>query len=350
MKVRHMSGMFRGVNVTATSFNGNISKCEVSSVVSMDNMFRNAASFKQTLCGSRWLHSKAIKTGMFVGSYGRISTAVCARKIPESRVGNRERELCTKTNLAAEPAFHSVKITSNEDLKREVSCSVSKWQASNAKHMTEIAISDLKTNGFAVINMPSIAPTLASATSSFAKLNQFRYPRDNYNEHVNANYQDAFNAMYFFAASCLHQLCPEFPLPPLTTAPFDMGNESPFGGSKASRDLPYADSFANIFNYNHGFLNAHLDRGLLTAVFGQTEHTTKRQREPTVGLWCQRLSTGEWVNLSERTGEHDIVIFVGEQLEHATKGAFKAVKHASVVDPNNAGTSRLTTQTRNMTM
>merc|ERR1719201_1719207 len=59
-----------------------ISSWEVSSVHNMKNMFRNAASFNQQLCGARWVHSQATKTDMFEGSSGSISTTVCTSTPP----------------------------------------------------------------------------------------------------------------------------------------------------------------------------------------------------------------------------------------------------------------------------
>ena len=83
-----MSGMFQD----ATSFNGDISKWQVSSVINMKNMFRNAASFNQNLCGARWVHSQAIKTDMFVGSTGSISREICTTTRSVSK------EVCTSAN------------------------------------------------------------------------------------------------------------------------------------------------------------------------------------------------------------------------------------------------------------
>ena len=71
--VARMSFMFSG----AESFNGDISKWDVSSVATMTDMFSHATSFKQKLCGDAWLHSKATKSGMFVGSPGSISRTMC---------------------------------------------------------------------------------------------------------------------------------------------------------------------------------------------------------------------------------------------------------------------------------
>ena len=52
---------------TAERFNVDISKWDVSGATTMKNMFYNAVSFSQTLGGS-WSTSKADKTGMLVGS------------------------------------------------------------------------------------------------------------------------------------------------------------------------------------------------------------------------------------------------------------------------------------------
>ena len=41
----------------AASFNRDISKWQVASVNNMNYMFRNAASFKQNLCGARWVRN-----------------------------------------------------------------------------------------------------------------------------------------------------------------------------------------------------------------------------------------------------------------------------------------------------
>ena len=63
--------------VSATSFNGDISKWDVSRVTDMDTMFKDAAAFEQKLCGVDWVQSKATKTSMFEGSQGSISRERC---------------------------------------------------------------------------------------------------------------------------------------------------------------------------------------------------------------------------------------------------------------------------------
>ena len=62
-----MDGMF----YYARSFNGDISKWDVSRVTDMGNMFNGAESFDQTLCGM-WKSSTAYKDHMFDGSPGGL--------------------------------------------------------------------------------------------------------------------------------------------------------------------------------------------------------------------------------------------------------------------------------------
>merc|ERR1719399_877188 len=72
-RVNSMHGMFRN----ARSFNRDISKWDVSSVTNMNNMFQDAKSFKRKLCGRAWVHSRASKKLIFAGSAGSIPPAVC---------------------------------------------------------------------------------------------------------------------------------------------------------------------------------------------------------------------------------------------------------------------------------
>ena len=64
-------------------------------------MFQDAVSFKQTLCGAAWVHSKANQRDMFVGSYGSILPTVCTsvRDQPVSSRSVPERELIVRTRI-----------------------------------------------------------------------------------------------------------------------------------------------------------------------------------------------------------------------------------------------------------
>ena len=95
--------MFR----SATSFDGDISKWDVAGVNNMDNMFRDAVSFKRDLCGAAWVHSKASNSLMLEGSSGSITRAECTpnptaptNQVTHQYVSRRpmpERELIVRT-------------------------------------------------------------------------------------------------------------------------------------------------------------------------------------------------------------------------------------------------------------
>merc|ERR1712151_1487228 len=71
--VEDMHGMFHH----ARSFGGDISTWNVSSVKDMDNMFKEAVAFTQQLCTPAWVDSTATKDQMFNGTSGSISPSTC---------------------------------------------------------------------------------------------------------------------------------------------------------------------------------------------------------------------------------------------------------------------------------
>ena len=81
--VTYMQLMF----YNAASFNQDVSKWDVSAVTNMDFMFYDASAFNRELSGVAWGHSKADKTDMFKHSPGSISKA-CTR----DKTGNYDRE------------------------------------------------------------------------------------------------------------------------------------------------------------------------------------------------------------------------------------------------------------------
>ena len=104
--MKNMAGMFR----QASSFNGDLSEWDVSSVTNMVDMFLRASSFKQKLCWAAWVQSKANQIDMFAGSPGSISKKICTPPIID-------RELVVETDLNALKSGVQLKIAVDVCLK-----------------------------------------------------------------------------------------------------------------------------------------------------------------------------------------------------------------------------------------
>jgi hypothetical protein len=78
----------------------------------MNDMFEQATSFKQALCGAAWVQSKASKYDMFEGSSGSVSETVCT-SVPTSATtqGTRQyvsrRPITERELIARTPSFTS---------------------------------------------------------------------------------------------------------------------------------------------------------------------------------------------------------------------------------------------------
>ena len=92
---------------SAKSFQGDISKWDVSKVINMDYMFMHASSFKQQLCGEAWILSNATKKLMFEGSPGSIS-----------------RSMCTSTPTIATTAIRAFSPQSKSELKSAINACI----------------------------------------------------------------------------------------------------------------------------------------------------------------------------------------------------------------------------------
>ena len=143
-----MSGMFQG----ATSFNGDISKWHASNVVNMENMFRNARSFEQNLCGVYWVNSKAIKTGMFEGSFGSISRTVCtsssnnaaSKKMPSTST-RPGLEIVSKQHLKSEIADYLIR-SSEGHCNDCPQGAIGEWDVSRVTDMSKLFFSAISFN------------------------------------------------------------------------------------------------------------------------------------------------------------------------------------------------------------
>ena len=209
-----------------------------------------------------------------------------------------------------------------------------------ARLITPATKASLQRHGYAVVRAPAAARHCAAAVAAWSTSGSFRYPsvgepsslavpiRD-----MDALYRRAFNELYSLTAECTSSVWAGLPAPPTATRPFprDAVGTWPFDDGRA-RSFPYAASFCSVFNFDHGFLNDHRDRGLVTAIYGgRAAGTSDGARQ--VRLWGQRPGgDGEWHALDGLPADA-VVLLVGEGLERLSGGDFPALLHSCRVDP-----------------
>tara|TARA_B100001093_G_scaffold497661_1_gene544844 strand:+ start:771 stop:1412 length:642 start_codon:yes stop_codon:yes gene_type:complete len=97
-------------------------------------------------------------------------------------------------------------------------------------------------------------------------------------------------------------------------------------------NTPFSSSFFNVFDYDHGLLNVHKDRYLITAIFADSDPATAAKRSV---LWVRGADQG-WTNVDLELGANDVVFMLGEELERLFIGHpanLYAADHCIRVDP-----------------
>lgn len=104
----------------------------------------------------------------------------------------------------------------------------------------------------------------------------------------------------------------------------------------SSRD-PLAGTFFNLFHYDHGCLNAHRDRYLVTVVCAQPAKTAKAgETLEHSALWVRSPSSGVWQNVDLLFTQPTWIIFVGEECTRICADAglnIEASEHCIRLDP-----------------
>ena len=217
----------------------------------------------------------------------------------------------------------------------------------------------LASRGFALINVRDRARTRAldQGLESAAELSGFRFPPINVDEvRYDEPHREAFRALYATALECLAQLDPEVhrdgggiktstqeaaatSLSHLHPELFSASPHEPFPA-----DHPFHPTFFNLFNYDHGALNGHKDRGLLTVIYIRPAHHDGRQAAS--ALWVANAE-GSWVSADRELGrvraerttttsDHQVILLIGEEGEEVFKSFHPhlfAAEHSVRVSP-----------------
>ena len=165
--------------------------------------------------------------------------------------------------------------------------------------ITPATRASLQRDGYAVVHAPAAARHCAAAVAAWATSGSFRYPsvseppstaRASGGDQMDVLYRRAFNELYSLTADCASSVWAGLPAPPTAARPFaaDAVGTRPFADARA-RSSPYAGSFCSVFNFDHGFLNDHRDRGLITAIYGRAAGTSDGQVR-----FREYLLSGSW--------------------------------------------------------
>jgi len=217
------------------------------------------------------------------------------------------------------------------------------------------------TRGFALIHVqdPDRTRALDHGLLTAAQLSGFRFPPINVDEvRYEEPHREAFRALYATALECLVQLsdddmlkqtstCHTQTLAQLHPELFSTSPHEPFPEGHS-----FHPTFFNLFNYDHGALNSHKDRGLLTIIYIKPAHLS--QTDEASALWVSNAE-GAWTSadqaiINARTtqsaliNDHDhlnhlVILLIGEEGEVAFKDVYPhlfAAEHSVRVHPEGA--------------
>lgn len=196
----------------------------------------------------------------------------------------------------------------------------------------------LRSDGVVEVELaPTELEALDRALGAFAGRGAFRYPpvpaaadaaseegqdREGAESEMPAAFGCCFDTLYGVAVAAASTLL-GVQQKPLLRSPCS-GGTRPFEGEGGP--WPYSASFFNIFNYDHGCLNAHRDRGVLTVVYGASSEALGQDAVARLWLKVPGLGGPDW--LAAPPGR--LLLWAGEGL--ACPGV-EPIEHCVRVDP-----------------
>lgn len=217
---------------------------------------------------------------------------------------------------------------------------------SSLKQLTLSSITELRSqlqsHGYARIRIDDtqLNEALSEAINDAQQLNGFRFPPLDEAAVYTPVRRRAFSGLYTIAVEVFRALvhgleCPSSirealsRIDPTTQVLFgaDGHGHQPF-----SHGQPFSQSFFNLFNYDGGALNPHVDRSLLTVIRvrpGQNEGKNQST------LWVEGTD-GVWRNADQEVDIEDVLILIGEDCEAIRSIQdlnLRAASHSVRVDP-----------------
>lgn len=223
-------------------------------------------------------------------------------------------------------------------------------------------LSQLRSRGFATVSLkPWIKDALQSATLNDAStMAGFRFPPIEGPILYTNTRRLAFRALFEVATSCFWNL--------LQSDALDQNDSVYKMYASALRELrdednirnsfrlftnehepfepgqAFSQTFFNLFNYDHGSLNSHVDRSLITVIYSATpsnndDSTTLEDNNLQQSALWVKDKNDVWHNADQAVLPNEAIIMVGEDLVEAGNGVIAstldlfAAEHAVRVDP-----------------
>ena len=225
-------------------------------------------------------------------------------------------------------------------------CQISKLRQLNSAH-TRSLIDQIQQQGFGLVSIDDsgLLRGLQVALQEAKVLKGFRFPPM---EEVPIQYNEekrlAFRSLFSVATTSLNAI--------ISTTPKNAENErmanldrlreaireseaSPLFANSPHEPFqdgqPFSQTFFNLFNYNNGLLNPHVDRSLLTVIFSAKQN----KKDQSSSLWIENPHTKQWVNSDEIKDDNQVIIMVGDELPTSAMDYLdlNAARHAVKVDP-----------------
>ena len=212
----------------------------------------------------------------------------------------------------------------------------------------------LVNRGFALVRLDESTDSdlLRNALINFQELGEFRFPPVGKQVKYQSEHKMCFKILFEVTRHCLKALLEGNPsflasgtrlfsalkesfAPNFVVFGPDGENNFPFTQEKEA----FSTSFFNIFNYDHGLLNAHRDRCLVTAIFVNQQRQGSGAKS---ALWIKG-SDGSWSNTDALVADNEVVILLGEEFQELAKSVglpFWAAEHCIRVDPHGPAIAR----------
>jgi len=227
----------------------------------------------------------------------------------------------------------------------------------------QLMLRQLRNQGFCCVTVDEhdTLRHLKLALPEAKKLTGFRFPpmEEGATISYSENQRQIFRALFRVATTCLGALLkeslPSSSVEALTKALQDSEcSNPPFGRHRPHEPFqpgqPFAWTFFNLFNYQNGLLNPHVDRSLMTVIYSSPPPPANLcQLKKRSTLWI-RDRHGIWRDGDRAAaGDDQVVVMVGEELQEsgivvsaatAAGGDLVPALHAVKVDPNGGNLPR----------